>query len=330
MTSPALSETDFIARVEKAKAAVLSGETLSRETIFSLKAAPLNALCEAAKAITEALSPRAFNFCSIINAKSGGCSEDCHWCNQSGCYNTKAPITPLVGPTTALTSAKKAENLGIPRFSLVTVGRKLNRREIKEAGDVLDFLKDNTELELCASMGLLNVEDLRHLKEHGLVRYHCNLETGPAFFPKVCTTHTFEDKVKTLKAAKSLGIELCSGGLFGMGETLEDRLEMGLVLQSLEVPSVPMNFLIPIESTPLAKQEPLPEDEVLRTIALFRLMLPKAYLRFAGGRLLFSESLAQRAMEIGINSEIVGELLTTGGTSVAQERQLAQKAGYHA
>ena len=115
-----------------------------------------------------------------------------------------------------------------------------------------------------------------------------------------------------------------------MGETLEDRLEMGLVLQSLEVPSVPMNFLIPIESTPLAKQEPLPEDEVLRTIALFRLMLPKAYLRFAGGRLLFSESLAQRAMEIGINSEIVGELLTTGGTSVAQERQLAQKAGYHA
>ena len=165
-------------------------------------------------------------------------------------------------------------------------------------------------------------------REAGLVRYHCNLETSPDFFPKVCTTHTQTDKIRTLEAARRAGLELCSGGLFGMGETMADRIDLACGLRRLEIPSIPLNFLIPIPGTPLADRPPMTHDEVVRTVAVFRLVNPSACLRFAGGRQNLAPETARAALRAGINGAITGDLLTTPGSSVEEERRLVLEAGY--
>ena len=177
-------------------------------------------------------------------------------------------------------------------------------------------------------MGLLTEPELTGLREAGLVRYHCNLETGPDFFPKVCTTHTQTDKIRTLEAARRAGLELCSGGLFGMGETMADRIDLACGLRRLEIPSIPLNFLIPIPGTPLADRPPMTHDEVVRTVAVFRLVNPSACLRFAGGRQNLAPETAHAALRAGINGAITGDLLTTPGSSVEEERRLVLEAGY--
>ena len=228
-------------------------------------------------------------------------------------------------------AAEHAAAGGITRFSLVASGRKPSARETRMYAEHLKKLRStNPKLELCASLGLLNEKDLAVLKDAGLVRVHCNLETSERFFPQVCSSHTWEDKVKTIRAAKAAGLEVCSGGLFGMGETAEDRIDLAFALRELEVPSIPLNVLDPRPGTPLAHAPKLSEDHFLTTVALYRLINPQAELRFAGGRLQLSEYAVREAMRIGVNSAICGSLLTTDTMGPTAEAERFMAAGYEA
>ena len=308
---------------------VLDGRTLTLdEAVWLAEECDAEELFKAAHALTHALAPRRFNLCTIVNAKSGRCGEDCQWCAQSSRYQTGVKVFPIIDRARSRAGAERAAELGISRFSYVTSGRKLSERELREVHALAASDRDVPGIELCASLGLLTQKELRELKDAGLVRYHCNLETGPAFFSKVCSTHTQTDKIATLRAARRVGLEICSGGLFGIGETMRDRAELALLLRSLSVPSIPLNFLVPIPGTPLENQPPLSDEEVLRIVALFRFANPTAYLRFAGGRMRLSDETVRRALWIGVNSAITGDLLTTCGSAVEEDRKLAAAAGY--
>ncbi len=308
---------------------LLQGETLSpSDALMIYKNVPLADICKAAEIITERMAPRQFDMCSIINAKSGACPENCKWCSQSAYHSTTAEVYGFVGSEKCVEYALHNEDHGVARFSLVTSGRKPDAAMLEEICLAVRAIKAKSKIKLCASLGLMDEAALAKLFEAGVVRYHCNLETAPTFFDELCTTHAIEDKVNTLKAAKRVGMEICSGGIFGMGETMQQRIEMAFALKELEVSSIPINLLCPIPGTPLATQKPLSEDEIIVSIALFRLIHPPAYLRFAGGRDKLSSEGVKRALRTGINAAIVGDLLTTIGSTISNDKVLIREAGY--
>lgn len=316
-------------RLDELAGIVLGGGALTREEAYELLDMPLEPLLAYAEKITRRFASRTFGFCAIRNAKSGRCGEDCRWCAQSRHWpETHCPEYPLVKAEDFTEAARRAAAAGIPKLSIVTSGRKLSARETREAAELARRAHEASGIEICASVGLATKQELETLFEAGVVRLHCNLEASRRFFPKVCTTHSVEDKLRTLRAAKEVGMDICSGGIIGMGESREDRLELALELRALETPSIPINILSPIPGTPLADEPRLEDEEILRTIAFFRFLNPSAALRFAGGRRLLSDELVARAMKTGINAEIVGELLTTSGVDVEEERRRALEAGY--
>lgn len=315
--------------IETLKQLVIEGGKINEKQAIALSQCnDKEALYEAAHQITRHFMGDKFDTCSIINAKSGNCSENCKWCAQSGHYNTKVTLYPLLPAKECVRHAIHNRKQGIGRFALVTSGKRLSGKEIQLLSGIVGNIKEACDIKCCASLGLLDKEQLKTLRDSGVENYHCNIETAPSYFRTLCTTHTIEEKMETINQARELGFRICSGGIIGMGETMEQRIEMALFLQREQVYSIPLNMLQPIPGTPLGDTPLLSEEEFLTTIALFRFINPQAYLRFSGGRALMSRKAQQKALYIGINAAIIGDLLTTIGSRVEEDKVLFTEAGY--
>lgn len=311
---------------------VLAGKELGEEQVYGLAELStdvgLRALEDAAAQVHAHFGNGLFDMCSIINARSGKCPENCKWCAQSAHYSTGCDTYEMVDETEAHDMALSCADHGIRRFSFVASGRAVRGRALDTLCGIMARVKDSAGVSVCASLGLLGVDELARLKENGLKRYHCNLETAPSHFATLCTTHTIDDKMATIEAAHRLGLEVCSGGIIGMGETRRQRGEFALFLRKARPVSIPINVLCPIPGTPLADTPLICEDEIIHTAALFRMVHPGVQLRFAGGRQRISRDSQLRCMRVGVNGAIVGDLLTTIGSTVAADRDLAAEAGY--
>lgn len=314
--------------ITELKDKVLAGGTLTDDEVYALLDVPSGKLREAAAEVTAALSPRRFDSCSIVNARSGKCSENCKWCAQSAHYHTGCDTYPLIEENHCMDMARHNASRGVMRFSLVASGRSVKGEALQKMASMLRRAKDETGISTCASMGLLTPDELQTLWDAGVRRYHCNLETAPSHFRTLCTTHTIDDKLATIEAAHRIGFEVCSGGIIGMGETARQRAEFALTLRRAHPHSIPINILSPIPGTPLADTPPISDDEILDTIALFRLAHPTVTLRFAGGRARLSADVQQQAMRIGINGGLVGDMLTTIGSKIDDDIAAVRRAGY--
>lgn len=321
-----------ISLVADALERVLAGEELSEETLYALadidSEEGRKALMDGAAKITERFCPRKFDFCSIINARSGRCPENCKWCAQSAHYDTGCEVYDHASDEDTFALADANADHGVGRFSLVTSGRLAKGQSLDGFCRQIKEINRRGRISTCASLGLLGREELLQLREAGVRRYHCNLETAPSFFPSLCTTHTMEDKFATIAIAHELGFEVCSGGIIGMGETRRQRMELAITLRKVRPVSIPINILCPIPGTPLADVPLIEEDEILLTVALYRFAHPSVQLRFAGGRKRLSREATVKAMRTGINGAIVGDLLTTIGATMAEDKVTVTEAGY--
>lgn len=283
-------------------------------------------LCAMADQIRKQNRGQAFNTCSIINARSGRCPEDCKWCSQSAFHKTEIDIYPLIDAEEALEMARHNQSKGVRRFSLVTSGRAVSGAELDKVCAIYESLTRGTDIALCASLGLLGREDMLRLRRSGVTRYHCNLESAPSYFPSLCTTHTTAQKQQTIRWAREAGMAICSGGIIGLGETMAQRIELAVVLRDMEVESIPINFLNPIPGTALEHESRLSDDDVLRSVAMFRIVNPTAVIRLAGGRALYRH-LDRALLGSGVDGAIVGDMLTTTGSDIDSDKSLFQSEG---
>ena len=306
---------------------IINGRRLTREDdLQQLITCDLDTLCTEADRIRAALCGNRVDLCTIINGKAGRCSEDCKFCAQSARNTAECEAYSFLDPETILAEAKANEADGVDRFSIVTAAKTLKGVEFEKAVKAFRLLHEECGLKLCASMGLLSEEQLQRLAESGVTRYHENIETSQRNFPNICTTHTYEDKIRTIRAAQEAGLDVCSGGIIGMGETWEDRIDMAVSLAELGIQSIPLNSLIPLPGTPFEDLPRLTEDEVLRTVAIFRFLNPTAAIRMAAGRSII-KSAGRGAFCSGASAAITGNMLTTTGSTIASDRQMLTSLG---
>lgn len=313
--------------ITKLKERIIEGGTITRGEVLALSNTPdKEALYRAADQIRAHFRGPIIHTCSILNAQSGRCSEDCQWCSQSRHFKTDVPEYALISAAAGIERALENSRQGIDSFSLVTSGRALKPKQVEAACAIYRTIRQHTSIRLCASMGLLRKAELQKLREAGVERFHCNIETAPSLFSRLCSTHSFADKLRTLHEAREAGLKVCSGGIFGMGESMAQRIEMAFVLRELEVDSIPINILNPIPGTPLQENAPLKEDEILVSLALFRFINPTAQLRLAGGRQLIVP-FQEKALSCGICSVMVGDYLTTLGMSIKDDKNMFRRLG---
>ncbi|MBI5144498.1 MAG: biotin synthase BioB, partial [Candidatus Omnitrophica bacterium] len=251
--------------------------------------------------------------CNIMNAKSGMCPEDCKFCAQSARHSTGVSVYPLKGKDDMIKAARRAKEIGAERFDIVTSGDSLKKDEIKRIAETVAEIKGKIEIKMCASLGKIDEESLALLKEAGLSRYHHNIETSPNFYNKIVTTHSFQDRLDTIQTAKSVGLEVCSGGIIGMGESWQDRIDMALLLKELDVTSIPINILVPIKGTPLEKIASFSCIEAIRTIALFRIILKDKIIKIAAGRESILKDFQWLDFIAGSNGMLIGGYITIKG-----------------
>lgn len=306
---------------------ILQGREISRSEALALYTLPLEELCRYADHIRRHFCADYFDLCTIINGKSGKCSENCRFCAQSAYSHTGAAEYPLLSADEITAQAKKNDAQGVLRYSIVTSGKHLSDREIDELCLAIRKIRSETKISVCVSVGLLNKEQFCRLREAGACRAHNNLETSRRNFPNICTTHTFDDKVKAIRAAQAAGLTVCSGGIMGVGETVEDRIDMAFSLRELGIQSVPVNMLNPIPGTPLAENKQLTTEEMRRIVAVYRFILPRAFIRLAGGRGLMEDK-GQSCFASGANAAISGDMLTTAGITVETDMQMARQMGF--
>ena len=307
---------------------IINGRRLNREDDLAFfMEEDLDSLCRGADEIRRRLRGDRADLCSIINGRSGRCGEDCKFCAQSSCHNAKINEYPFLEPEEILEDCRRHERQGVGRYSVVTAGRALNGREMDLALRAYRSMKENCKIELCASHGLLSQEDFYRLAEAGISRYHANIETSRRNFPHICTTHTYDDKLEVIRRARNAGLAVCSGGIIGMGETWEDRVDMAFSLYEMEIKSIPINILQPIPGTPFGTLPPLSEEEILRTIAMFRYINPDAEVRLAAGRNSMEHS-GKKVFTAGANAAITGDMLTTSGNNIADDMAMLTSMGF--
>lgn len=306
---------------------VLAGKRISAEEALWLYSQPLEELSEIADGIRQHFCSNRFDICTIINGKSGRCSENCRFCAQSAHNHTDAAEYPLLEAEEILEQARANDRQGVLRYSIVTSGKRLSDPEVDRMCEAVQQIRAETGISVCVSFGLLNEGQYRRLKAAGVVRVHNNLETSRRNFPNICTTHTFEDKLCAIRAAQAAGLFVCSGGIMGLGETVEDRIDMALTLRELGIKSVPVNMLNPIPGTPFEKNERLTPEDMQRIVATYRFILPDADIRLAGGRGLMPDK-GSACFRSGANAAISGDMLTTAGITVETDLRLLEKLGY--
>lgn len=313
---------------ETLKEKVLSGGTITRDEAIALWKEPIEALGKAADEIRRKFCGDSFDMCTIINGKSGRCPEDCKYCAQSAHYGIGSTESyGLLSTEEILKEARYNDEKGVLRFSIVTSGKRLSEPEVDRLCETIHAIRRETSLQVCVSLGLLDEEQFMKLKAAGASRVHCNLETSRRYFPQVCTTHTYDEKIETIRSAERAGLELCSGGIMGLGETAEDRIDMVITARELGVRSVPVNLLNPIKGTPYENNEILTAEEAARCVAVFRFLIPDGNIRLAGGRGLLEDK-GKRCFESGANAAISGDMLTTAGITVDTDKKLLDELGY--
>lgn len=296
----------------------------TKEELLKLYNLELNELLAEAKKYTF----NEFEFCSLISARTGKCSQNCKYCSQSTHYNTNIQTHPLVSVDEVEKAAKESKENGAINFAIVTSGKTPD--EAKDFDELLKMIKKINSLGLksCASIGICNLEQAKKLKEAGLNRFHHNINTCKSYHNEICTTHTYQDRINTCNAIKEAGIELCCGVIIGMGETIEQRIEMAMELAQIQPNSIPVNILTPIKGTPFENYlDKIDEENIIRTIAVFKIANPNSSIRLAGGKKArLSEENIQLLMDNCIDSAIVGNYLTTTGFSSEHDKKMVQKA----
>lgn len=306
------------------KQPIATGEALE---LFIEGSSALYRMLAAASEIREHFKGKQIILCAITNAKSGRCSEDCKFCAQSSHYQTAVFSYPLKSAKEILTEAAQAQKDGAEFFSIVTSGKRVkSQKEWREIFKAIEGIR-RIGLKPCASLGMIDPESARDLKNAGLVRYHHNLETSQSFFPNICTTHDYEDDIQTIRTARDAGLSVCAGALFGMGEGVTHRIELAQTLRDLNVDSVPINILNPIPGTPLRHLPPLPPKEILMTLAVYRFLLPDQDIKLCGGKEKNLRQLLPLGILAGANSLMTGNYLTTTGRESRLDHEMILDLG---
>lgn len=307
---------------------VISGKSISFEEAGKLLCSQdILSLAYSANVITRKFNGYSIDVESLLNAKSGKCPEDCSFCAQSSFYNTKISKYPLLPKQVVIVRAKEAERQGASSFCLVCAYRSPPEEEFRQICDTIEALKKEVSIDINASLGFMTLERARKLKSLGIKRYNHNLEASDSFFSQICKTHDFADRVKTAKIVKEAGLELCCGGIIGMGETVKQRIELAFALAALNPDEVPINILIPNEGTPMAQIVTITPEEAIRTIAVWRFIMPKVILKLAGGREVHFSDNGRMALRAGANGIISGGYLTTGGNEMSKDLNMIHEIG---
>jgi biotin synthase len=317
--------------IQKIGDKALGGGSVSMKEILPLseaKGPDIMDLAAVANRVRDEFNGNKIDLCSLLNAKSGRCSEDCAFCAQSAHYKTEAPIYPLMSADQMVREAKEAQKRGTGRFCLISSGRQLDDKEFEVILNGLDRIRKETTLDLDCSLGTLSEEKAEALKKVGVTRYNHNLETAESHFSKMCTTHSFQDRVQTIEILKEQGFSICCGGIIGLGESPQQRLELAFSLRQLGIDCIPFNILNPRPGTPLERSESVPPMEIIKTIAIFRLIIPRGTIKIAGGREANLRDVQSLALLAGANGLILGNYLTTLGRNAEDDLAMIKDIGF--